>query len=277
MRSVCFVVGCVSALGLIAGCATSKQTAADPTLLPGDPTAPSRVTPTEAIAIARTYTKHMWRPFGRNILHGTDSTGVRVDTPDASYRPADGRNGWWLPGEVNEGVPYKWGGFDAPQDFDRKIATGQAAGDVSSPAKRMADNAAVSTQAAGVDCSGFVSRCLKLPFSRDSSQLPALCELLPGMQALRAGDLLNIPRRHVLLFAGWSADRTWIYYYETGGIPEWKAALKQSPLDAIVELGYQPLRYRGMARETGPPGKEVLTRAMRATAVTVTNPIVGDP
>ena len=80
-----------------------------------------------------------------------------------------------------------------------------------------------------------------------------------------------------MLFAGWSKDRTWIYYYETGGIPEWKAGLKQSPLSAIVELDYQPLRYRGMARETGPPGKEVITRAMRDNAVTVENPIVGDP
>ncbi|MGH8045823.1 MAG: hypothetical protein ACREKL_01135 [Chthoniobacterales bacterium] len=276
MRSVHFVIACIPALGLLTGCTTTKP-AAGSAWIPGDPAAPSQVTPGEAIAIARTYTKHMWQPFGRNIMHGVDATGIRVDTPDASFHPPDGRNGWWLPGEVNEGIPYKWGGFDDPASFDQKIAEGQAGGDVSSPAKRMADNAAVSTQAAGVDCSGFVSRCLKLPFSRDSSQLPFLCEPLPGVHALRAGDLLNIPRRHVVLFAGWNADRTWIYYYETGGVPEWKAGLKQSPLDTMVALGYQPLRYRGMAREAGPTGKEVLTRAMRATAVTVTNPIVGDP
>ncbi len=88
---------------------------------------------------------------------------MRVDTPDAYYKPADGRNGWWMPGLVNQGVPYKWGGFDDIGSFDEGIANGKAGGDVSSPAKRQADNAAVSNHAVGVDCSGFVSRCLKLP------------------------------------------------------------------------------------------------------------------
>lgn len=261
---------------LLSACAASRPYV-DAATIPGDPSAPSQVTPSEAIAIARTYTSHRWQPFARNILHGPDGAGIRVDTPDTGYRPPDGRNGWWIPGEVNEGIPYKWGGFDDPSTFDGKIAGGLAAGDVSSPAKRHADNAAVSPQAAGIDCSGFVSRCLKLPAPHDSSQLPSLCDLLPGFSALRPGDLLNIPRRHVVLFAGWSPDRSQIYYYETGGIPEWKADLKQSPLDAMAKLGYQPLRYRGMAREAGPVGKEVLTRAMREGAVPVETPAIGDP
>jgi hypothetical protein len=261
---------------LVGGCATQERTDTQD-LTKGDPTAPSQVTPDEALAIARSYTDHAWRPFAGNIRHAPDIAGVRIDTPDIGYTPPSGRNGWWVPGQVNEGIPYKWGGFDDPATFDRKIADGLAGGDVSTPAKRRADNAAVSAQSTGVDCSGFVSRCLKLPSVYDSTQLPAVCQPLPGMNALRPGDLLNIPREHVMLFAGWSEDREWIYYYETGGIPEWKAALKQSPLAAIVALGYQPLRYRGMARATGPTGKEVLTRAARAGAVAVPDPIVGDP
>jgi hypothetical protein len=265
------LVAGLAALGL-AGCAVRE-----PATVFTDPSAPSQVTPSEALAIAKNYTDHTWRPFAQNILHGTDSAGIRVDTPDAGYRPADGRNGWWIPGEVNEGIPYKWGGFDDPATFDRKIAGGCAGGDVSSSAKRHADNAAVSAQAAGVDCSGFVSRCLKLPRPFDSSQLPTICEPLPGFQSLRPGDILNIRRRHVLLFAGWSRDRRTIYYYETGGIPQWKADLKESPLQAIAALGYEPLRYRGMASEAGPPGKDILTRSLRAAAVFVENPIIGDP
>ena len=113
---------------------------------------------------------------------------------------------------------------------------------------------------------------------RDSSQLPAVCDPLPGPAQLRPGDLLNIPRRHVILVAGWARpDHSWIYFYETGGIPDWKPALKEAPLAALTALGYQPLRYRGMAREPVPSGKEVLTRAMRSRAISVANPVVGEP
>jgi len=267
-------------LGLLAGCTAVPEppptTAGN--LLPGDPSAPSQVAPTEALAIAETYCHHQWRPFARNILHGSDRAGVRVDTPDAGYAPPNGRLGWWVPGEVNQGIPYKWGGFDDPAAFDAGISSGQAGGDVSTPQKRAADNAAVSTQAVGVDCSGFVSRCLKLPSVHDSVALPAVCDPLPSPRDLRPGDLLNIPHQHVILFAGWARpDHSWIYFYETGGIPQWKPALKEAPLDKLLALGYQPLRYRGMARERVPSGKEILTRAMREGAVCVPDPAIGDP
>ena len=234
------------------------------------------------MAIAHELTTHPWRPFAGNILHGKDKKGILVNTPDVSHEPQMPRQGWWIPGEVNHGVPYKWGGFDSAESFDAAVAVGHAAGDVSSPQKRKADNAAVSPHAAGVDCSGFVSRCLKLPTVHDTRMLPSVCDELPSAADLRSGDLLNIPRRHVLLCAGWSnPEKTWIYYYETGGGPQyWKPGLKQAPLDALLALGYKPLRYRGMAHPPIKPGetaKEVLTRSVKATADVVTNPTVGEP
>ncbi len=245
----------------------------------GDPSAPSQVTPGEALVIAKQLATHPWRPFSKNILHGKDAAGVLVNTPDASFSEQVERPGWWLPGEVNSGMPYKWGGFDDAVSFDTAIANGLAAGDVSSPAKRRADNSAVSAQAAGVDCSGFVSRCLKLPSIHDTTQLPSVCIALQNSGDLRPGDLLNIPHRHVLLCAGWaSSDHRWIFFYETGGAPNfWKPGLKQAPLDALLALGYQPLRYRGMAAETRTDGKEVLSRAALSTASVVPNPVVGEP
>lgn len=265
--------GCVS---------TSPKVESATVLIPGDPSAPSQVTPDEAIDIAQTYTNHSWRPFARNILHGNDRAGVVVNTPDIGHESEHERRGWWIPGEANYGVPYKWGGFDDPSSFDNAIANGSAGGDVSSPEKRRADNAGVSAQAAGVDCSGFVSRCLKLPRVYDTSQLPAVCYELPGADELQPGDLLNIPRRHVILCAGWyDPQHTWIYYYETGGAPEyWKPGLKQAPLADLLALGYKPLRYKGMAYESLPSGKqprEVLTRAIKSKAVVVEHPTVGEP
>lgn len=113
-------------------------------------------------------------------------------------------------------------------------------------------------------------------------QLPAICTELRSPQELRPGDLHNIPRRHVVLCAGWSnPEHTWIYYYETGGSPDyWKPGLKRAPLDNMLALGYKPLRYRGMAREALSPGqdsKDGLTWAVKATAVAVPNPTVGEP
>ena len=270
---------CFTAAALLAGCVSNTNSASHPAALtPGDPSAPSQVTPSEALTIARQLASHPWRPFSKNILHAKDRAGVLVNTPDAGFHGQPERPGWWLPGEVNTGVPYKWGGFDDAASFDTAIANGLAAGDVASPAKRREDRAAVSAQAAGVDCSGFVSRCLKLPSVHDTAQLPSLCTVLPGADDLRPGDLLNIPHRHVLLCAGWAApDHSWIYFYETGGAPEhWRPGLKQAPLDALIALGYQPLRYRGMATEPRTDGKQVLTRAALSSAAVVSRPTVGE-
>ena len=266
---------------IVTACSVVPETP-DETLFPGDPGAPSQVTPVESMAIARQLATHPWRPFAGNILHGKDQSGILVNTPDISHEPDGPRKGWWTPGQVNEGIPYKWGGYDGPETFDAAIAIGNAAGDVSSPAKRAADNAAVSKHAAGLDCSGFVSKCLKLPSVHDTAKLPSVCEKLSNIADLRPGDLLNIPRRHVILCGGWAnKERTWIHYYETGGGPQyWKPALKQAPLDKLLALGYQPLRYRGMARATLQPGqsaKEVLTRSVKATAISVPEPTVGEP
>jgi hypothetical protein len=269
-------------LPLLIGCASKPAPEPPEILVPGDAAAPSQVTPAEAMAIAGRYTSHPWRPYASNILHGKDKAGIQVNTPDISHEPEHPRKGWWTPGVVNQGIPYKWGGFDDPQSFDAAIANGLAGGDVSSPAKRRADNAGVSAMAAGVDCSGFVSRCLKLPRVHDTSQLPGLCDELPGAEELRPGDLLNIPRRHVLLCAGWADPaKTWLYYYDTGGGPDyWRPSLKKAPIAALMDLGYKPLRYRGMAHPPVPPGtsaKEVLTRSVKASAIEVAEPTIGEP
>ena len=265
-----------SVVMLLAGCAATKNST---TLTPGDPAAPSQVMPSEALAIAHELASHEWRPFSKNILHGRDRTGVLVNTPDAGFRTPPERPGWWLPGQVNTGVPYKWGGFDDAASFDTAIANGLAAGDVATPVKRRLDKAAVSGHAAGVDCSGFVSRCLKLPVVHDTSELPSVCNVLPSAGELRPGDLLNIPHRHVLLCAGWATpDRAWIYFYETGGAPEhWRPGLKQAPLDALLALGYVPLRYRGMATGPRTDGKQVLTRVVLSSAAVVSKPAIGEP
>ena len=209
--------------------------------------APSTVTRAESIKIAESYMYHRWVPSKANIMHGNDAQGVRVDTPDIHYQPSGNCiPGWWKPGEVNEGVPYQWGGFSTLAEFDQGIAQGLAAGDVYTDAKRAALDDAVSKQAVGIDCSGFVSRCWKLPRSYSTRELPLLCEQIPW-EALKPGDILNTHNAHCLLVAWWDdANQQRVFVYETGCPPTWKVAAHPIDVTWLKSLGYTAWRYRGM-------------------------------
>ena len=108
----------------------------------------SSVTRREALETSRAYTSMAWRGSPRNVRHGTDEDGIRIDTPDASA--AGGHAGaWWRPGARSTGMPYKWGGFDTPRQFAERLkadaANGgspAAAGDMGTPEKQAAGDAA---------------------------------------------------------------------------------------------------------------------------------------
>ena len=208
----------------------------------------SSVTRAEALAIAEAYRTHRWRPDSRNVRHGLDARGIRVDTPDRDFKPGGGiRPGWWVPNEWNEGIPYQWGGFDSPAQFDARVAAGYAAGDVYTPEKRAALYDAISMEACGIDCSGFISRCWRLPRAYSTRELPDLCEPLGGFHALEPGDILNKTNEHVLLFMAWAdEDKSCLYAYETGSPPTWKVECHLIPTDFLIRIGYQPFRYREM-------------------------------
>lgn len=118
--------GFLSVFLLLTGCAVKTSVPAEDPLVAGDSSAPSQVTPVEAMAIARELATHPWRPFAGNILHGKDKSGTLVNTPDIALDPELPRKGWWVPGVVNGGIPYEWGGFDGPASFDAAIAAGLA-------------------------------------------------------------------------------------------------------------------------------------------------------
>ena len=207
---------------------------------------PSKVTRKEAIATAERYLRLVWTPTERNIFHGKDRRGIQVDTPDAAFQPANTRGGWWRPKQANMGMPYKWGGFDTPETFVAGVRAGRAAGDIYTEEKRRLLDDAVSEDAVGIDCSGLISRCWKLPASYSTRTLQQLCEPIPPEQ-LRAGDILNTPNGHVLLFAEWvGPDRSRLRAYEAGSPPTWKVLLNEMGTKWLLDQGYVAFRYRGM-------------------------------
>ncbi len=204
--------------------------------------APSRVTSAEALALAQRYVEHEWTAGPRNVYHGPDPSGIRVDTGDAGFR-TDEAQGWWRTDAPNRGIPYKWGGFDLPEEFDAGLRAGKWAGDVYTREKRRALDDAVTPYAVGIDCSGFVSRCWQLPRSYSTRELPQLCTPVENMADLRPGDIFNRHNSHVRLFAGWAdAARTRVVTYEASE----RVQRSEYALSDIVADGYSAWRYKGM-------------------------------
>ncbi|MGE9266514.1 MAG: hypothetical protein ACQKBY_00335 [Verrucomicrobiales bacterium] len=187
-----------------------------------------------------------WTPTEKNIRHGADRYGVHVDTPDDAYENARGRGYGWRVGEANRGMPYKWGGFDTPESFLLKIKHGHPAGDRYSAAKREQLEKAVSREAAGIDCSGFISRCWNLSRHYSTRELPGLCRPLESFAELKAGDLLNKHNDHALLFHRWDApDKSAFLAFEAGAPPFQKAQMNRYFVSRLKEKGFQPYTYLG--------------------------------
>jgi cell wall-associated NlpC family hydrolase len=232
-----------AAAGLGTACAGSPRSKTPPHPAASYP----HVKRSEAIHTAEAYRTHRWMAGAENVLHAPDADGIRVDTPDIGYRRPGAVPGWWVPGQWNEGVPYQWGGFSALGEFDTGVARGLAAGDVYTLEKRALLEDGVSRHAVGIDCSGFISRCWKLPRPFSTREMHTICERLPSWDALLPGDILNTYNAHCLLFAGWADEaRSRMWAYETGIPPHWKVIRHRPDTRGLRDKGFVPLRYRNM-------------------------------
>ena len=201
--------------------------------------APSRAV---ALKIAASFAEYRWTATERNILHGAAPDRIDVQTPDA--RDVE-RDGLWKVNATNIGVPYKWGGFDTLESFERGVRAGKAAGDLYTSEKRRRGGAAVSGYAVGIDCSGFISRCWQLAKKQSTHSLASMCRKLPSADELRAGDIMNTAGGHVILFARWLDDtRSRALFYEAE--PFSKVRSSERVIAELVAAGYQPLRHPQM-------------------------------
>ena len=151
------------------------------------------VTRAEALAIGESYINHHWQAGAANVRHGQASDGVEIHTPDRDGGHGDPLTDCWVANAENTGVAYKWGGFDTPESFDAGIRKGRAAGDVYTAEKRIKGGAAVSGDAVGIDCSGFISRCWKLPRKYSTSMLVGVSRRLASPAELLPADVMDAP------------------------------------------------------------------------------------
>ncbi len=222
---------------LLASCAS------DPNRIPGPAT---KVTREQTLAIASAYQRLQWSPTEANVLHGRDADGIRVDTPDESLGKFGHKNGWWKPDHQMQGMPYKWGGFDTPREFLLGVKQGMAAGDIATYEKRRLDEAAVSRHVAGIDCSGFISRCWRLNRQYSTDEFHQICTPLRSAKELKAGDIM-LGKGHVLMFSRWDSMRLdHLIVYEATRVPTWRVNRGSISLERLKKNGYRPWRYRNI-------------------------------
>jgi hypothetical protein len=182
------------------------------------------VTRSEAMAIAEQYASHEWMAGSQNIFRGRDGDGISVRTPA------------WTVGQVNRGIAYQWDGFVSIAEFDAGLTAGKFAGDVDT------NKPDASRYAVGVDCSGLVSRCWKVPVKHSTRSLPGICVRLPDAAELRPGDILDYFDAHVVLFKEFTdPGRSKIRCYEARG---GKVTLAEYDLAAMLREGFKPYRYK---------------------------------
>ena len=209
------------------------------------PSCAPRTTPEKAMATAYRYSALEWMPEQRHVRHGRDGAGIPVHTPDVSLGNHGDPRGYWAPGKAARGMPYKWGGFDTPESFLAGLERGMKAGDIGGPEKRKMDDAGVSAESVGIDCSGFVSRCWGLSRPYSTKELPGICLPLRSWEELRTGDIL-LKDGHVVLFKEWGKGGREVVGYEAGPFPKWRVSACGLSVRMLKEKGYAPWRYKRM-------------------------------
>ena len=177
----------------------------------------------EILERAKTFANHKWT-CGASNLQASCYKSYRSD---------------WKPGQVITGIPYNWGGFDSPERFDEKIATGWAAGSHS--------RYGVLSCTAGIDCSGFVSYCWGIPLKSHLYSTTNLRDIGGKPKSnwytdLKPGDALVKPGSHVVLFTGYNSDGTFNICEAAGG----PARVVCHRTTWSTHKGYFPLQYKGL-------------------------------
>jgi hypothetical protein len=178
----------------------------------------------EMLEVAKRLSEHVWTCHAANLK-----------APCLPNYDTD-----WKPEQRITGLPYNWGGIDSPEEFDRKIARGYAAGSHS--------RHGVSRCTAGIDCSGFVAYCWGLrthKYTTSNIREIAGKPKYNWFSDMKLGDALNKPGSHIVLFAGYNPDGT-INIYEASGSA---ARVIYHKTTWSRFKGYVPVQYKMIAEE----------------------------
>lgn len=141
-------------------------------------------------------------------------------------------------------MPYRWGGDDTPDSFRMRVEYGALAGDVCTCRDPSLDYCLV-PEAAGVDCSGFVSKAWGIE-KRGTSGLLDVATELSDIADMRPGDAFVWPGHHVRLLTGLDAGAGVAYIVLESTTKLHCEGVCQSSYRPSELNGYQLIKYRGM-------------------------------
>lgn len=140
------------------------------------------------------YANYEWYATEKNRMHGMDTAGRYVDTPDVTWRGETLSCGWWKTNELNIGIPYGWGNASSLEEFEQGLVEGKYAGNVPEDTTRYGSHSSV-----GVDCSGLLTVCWNLPKKIAAKNIPEIAVVVENLSDIKQGDVFAI-RSHVMLF-----------------------------------------------------------------------------
>lgn len=143
-----------------------------------------------------------------------------------------------------QGIPYKWGGNDSIVSFRQGLRAGKKAGDICRPISQNCQGRSASSEAVGVDTSGFISQVWGLGRKYSTRTLPNISTPLSSMNELQPGDII-LKVGHVVLFSHQDSGRFYVYEpsHQKG-----KVALYSYTASKLT--GYKPYRYNGILTES---------------------------
>jgi hypothetical protein len=188
----------------------------------------------DVIQIGNAFAKFTWRLTPSSYGGDPDN---RCDGFNRIRRPG------YLIGRLGQdvqGVPYCWGCQGSLPQFANKVQHGALAGNVCTRNNPRYD-------VIGVDCSSFVSAAWGLSTHFTTAAIPSITTQVQNPWDLKPGDALNKPGSHVMLFMGFTADRQAQVLQASPGACNGRVCSSTYPLAALLERGYQPRRFRGLA------------------------------
>jgi len=151
---------------------------------------------------------------------------------------------WQRPRYINQGynryyqfVPYCWGGFSSLSGFDSELSSNWAAGNIDTTGN-------YKQRTAGVDCSGYVSRCWELSSKRNTYGLMSsdISVRLNNFAELKQGDIL-CNADHVMIFHYRDANGNYVLY-ESTKLNAYDRVAHTARSKSSVESSYGPYRYK---------------------------------
>jgi hypothetical protein len=149
-------------------------------------------------------------------------------------------------GRVMAGMPYKWGGFDSVESYKKHVSAPEKwlAGNVCT-CRDLAYNQCIFPEAAGVDCSGFVSRAWRLSSHLGTSDLLTVSDRLSSLAELEPGDALDEPGSHVRLFVKLEPGANWKAHVLEAAVGGCSGSVCENTYSAAQLQRYRPIRFRG--------------------------------